>query len=240
LRALTWNSRGYDRLIEKVLEFAKEGATKKNIVDKFGLSRSMMRRLTAELIDKDLLRYHEPISSFMTSAKGINYLRKLSSKRPHSHLFKASEISRENIMLNSTQTLGKILVAVDGSEYSRKAFHYACMLARNNGSPLKILNVIEGYVNIGYSISKQLEKTSNEILHKYENKAGSLGVASVSTRQSRGNPADEILKIANGEKVDTIVVGSRGLYSTLKDFVLGSTSYKLAHYSKCTVIIVKK
>ena len=73
-------------------------------------------------------------------------------------------------MLNSTQTLGKILVAVDGSEYSRKAFHYACTLARNNGSPLKILNVIEGLFNIGYSISKQLEKTSNEILHKYENR----------------------------------------------------------------------
>ena len=60
--------------------FAKEGATKKNIIDKFKLSRSMIRRLTAESIDKDLLRYHEPISSFMTSAKGINYLRKLTRK----------------------------------------------------------------------------------------------------------------------------------------------------------------
>ena len=85
------------------------------------------------------------------------------------------------------------------------------MLAHNNGSPLKILNVIEGYVNIGYSISKQLEKTSNEILHKYENRALSLGVASVVL----GNLEEILLTSANREKVDTIVVGSRGLYRTL-------------------------
>lgn len=137
------------------------------------------------------------------------------------------------------KTLTKILVAVDASEYSSKAFQYACMLAQNTGNHLQILNVIEEYVNVGYSILKQLQKSSKEILQKYEDKAKSLGVKSVSTIQSRGNPALEILKVANNENVDTVVVGSRGLYSSPKDFVLGSTSYKLAHYSKSTVIIVK-
>jgi nucleotide-binding universal stress UspA family protein len=137
------------------------------------------------------------------------------------------------------KTPTKILVAVDASEYSRKAFEYACMLARNTGNHLQILNVIEEYVNVGYSIFKQLQKTSKEILRKYGDTAESLGVKSVSTIQSRGSPAEEILKIANRENVDTIVVGTRGLYSSSKEFVLGSTSYKLAHYSKCTVIIVK-
>jgi nucleotide-binding universal stress UspA family protein len=45
--------------------------------------------------------------------------------------------------------------------------------------------------------------------------------------------------VADKENVDAIVVGSRGIYSSSRDFVLGSTAYKLAHYSKCTVIIVK-
>jgi nucleotide-binding universal stress UspA family protein len=137
------------------------------------------------------------------------------------------------------KTPTKILVAVDVSEYSRKAFEYACMLAQNTSNHLQILNVIEEYVSVGYSIFKQLEKTSKEILRKYEDRAKLLGVKSVSTVQSRGNPTEEILKIANRENVDTIVVGTRGLYSSSKEFVLGSTSYKLAHYSKCTVIIVK-
>ncbi len=137
------------------------------------------------------------------------------------------------------KTPTKILVAVDASEYSRKAFEYACMLAQNTSNHLQILNVIEEYVSVGYSIFKQLEKTSKEILRKYEDKAESLGVKSVSTIQSRGNPSEEILKIANRENIDTLVVGTRGLNSSSKEFVLGSTSYKLAHYCKCTVIIVK-
>lgn len=137
------------------------------------------------------------------------------------------------------KTSPNILVAVDGSEYSRKAFQFACVLARNNEIPLHILNVIEEYVDVGYSISRQLEKTGKEILHKYEARAKSLGLRSVKTKQVRGSPAEEILKFAAKENIGTIVVGSRGHYSSSKDFLLGSTSYKLAHYSKCTVIIVK-
>jgi nucleotide-binding universal stress UspA family protein len=137
------------------------------------------------------------------------------------------------------KTSAKILVAVDSSEYSKRAFQYACMLAKCTGNHLQILNVIEDYVSIGYSITKELEKMGGEILRKYEDKAKSLRLVSVSTLQSRGNPAREILKVADKENVDAIVVGSRGIYSSSRDFVLGSTAYKLAHYSKCTVIIVK-
>jgi nucleotide-binding universal stress UspA family protein len=133
----------------------------------------------------------------------------------------------------------KILVAIDASEYSMKAFRYACMLAKCTGSSLQILNGIEDYVNVGYSISKELAKSSKEILRKYEDKAKSLGIESIQILQFRGNPAEEILRVAKKQNVDTIVVGSRGRYSSSKDFVLGSTAYKVSHYSRCTVIIVK-
>jgi CBS domain-containing protein len=105
LIALTRNS-GYGRLVENVLEFAKEGATKKNIMDKFNLSRPRVRMLTAELVNRDLLSYHMPLKSFMTTAKGTIYLRrKISSKKQSSKIFKAGDISREPIMLSSKQTL---------------------------------------------------------------------------------------------------------------------------------------
>jgi nucleotide-binding universal stress UspA family protein len=132
-----------------------------------------------------------------------------------------------------------VLVAIDGSEYSRKAFQYACSFARNYQIPLVILNVVEEYVDVGYSISKQLERTSKEILHKYEARAKSLGLKSVKTIQARGYPADEILKVADKENIGTIIIGSRGNYDSSENFLLGSTSYKIAHYSKRTVIIVK-
>ena len=49
---------------------------------------------------------------------------------------------------------------------------------------------------------------------------------------------EEILRIANKENADTIVVGSRG-FSASKDFLLGSVSYKVMHYAKCPVVIVR-
>jgi nucleotide-binding universal stress UspA family protein len=103
---------------------------------------------------------------------------------------------------------------------------------------LQIVHVVEELFSIRYSISKELKRTGKEILQKYEARAKSFGLQSVKTLQIRGYPTEEKLKIANRENVDTIIVGGRGRY-TSKDILLGSTSYKLVHYSKRTVIIVK-
>jgi nucleotide-binding universal stress UspA family protein len=131
-----------------------------------------------------------------------------------------------------------ILVAIDESEYSDKAFEYACKLSTSKEMPLLITNVVEEHATIGYSILKELKNSSKELLDKYETRAESLGVRSVGSIQSVGNPAEEILKIANRKKIDTLVIGSRGKYGTSRD-MLGGTSYKLVHYSKCTVTVVK-
>src|SRR6476659_9709173 len=127
-----------------------------------------------------------------------------------------------------------ILVAIDESEYSEKAFEYACKLSIGKEMPLLIANIVEEHATIGYSILKELKNSSNELLDKYETRAKSLGVQSVDSIQSVGNPAEEILKIANRKKIDTLVIGSRGRYGTSRD-LLGGTSYKLVHYSNCTV-----
>ena len=133
----------------------------------------------------------------------------------------------------------RILAAVDDSEISDKVVQCGCLLARNTQDPLQIVHVVEGFVNVGYSISKELEQTGKDILQKYEAKARALGLTSVQTIQACGCPTEEILNIAYKENVDTIVVGKGGRYISTKDLLLGNTSYKLVHKSKCTVIIVK-
>jgi nucleotide-binding universal stress UspA family protein len=130
------------------------------------------------------------------------------------------------------------LVAVDGSEYSDKAFQYACNLSINNQIPLLIANVVEEYATIGKSILRELKGSSKKLLDEYKTEAESLGVEAVSTFQCVGNPAEEILKIASKKSIDTLVIGSRGKYGTSKD-TLGGTSYKLIHYCQCTVTVVK-
>ena len=136
------------------------------------------------------------------------------------------------------KTRSSILVAVDGSEYSEKAFEYACKLSISKEMPLLITNIVEEHATVGYSILKELRDSSKGLVDKYKTRAESLGVRSVSSIQSVGNPAEEILKITNRKKIDTIVIGSRGKYGTTRD-MLGGTSYKLVHYSKCTVTVVR-
>lgn len=136
--------------------------------------------------------------------------------------------------------LSKILVAVDGSKYSDKAFEYAISIMQNHKQQLLIVHVIENLGNIGYSNFNQLKQDSQIILQKYLTKAESKGLkSSLRIIEDEGNsPAEKILDISEKEKVDTIIVGTKGQKPS-EQFLLGSTSYKVAHYSKCTVIIVK-
>jgi nucleotide-binding universal stress UspA family protein len=136
--------------------------------------------------------------------------------------------------------ISKILVAVDGSKYSDKAFEYAISIIQNHKQQLLLVHVIENLGNIGYSNFNQLKQDSQIILQKYITKAESKGLkSSLRIIEDEGNsPAEKILDISEKEKVDTIIVGTKGQKSS-EQFLLGSTSYKVAHYSKCTVIIVK-
>jgi nucleotide-binding universal stress UspA family protein len=82
--------------------------------------------------------------------------------------------------------LSKILVGIDGSEYSDKAFEYAIFLASRCKSDLLIVNVLEEYSNVGYSISKELEQQSKELLEMYRQRAEKSNLFSLSTIQLRG------------------------------------------------------
>lgn len=134
----------------------------------------------------------------------------------------------------------RILVGVDGSVQANKAFDYATSLAiRFEGSHLLIVNIFEKFANVGHSITEQLQKDREEMLRKYLDKARTMGLKSVDVLQEEGSSAaKQILEIASRENIDTIVIGSRGQYLA-EDFLLGSTSYKLAQSAKCSLIIIR-
>jgi nucleotide-binding universal stress UspA family protein len=64
------------------------------------------------------------------------------------------------------------------------------------------------------------------------------GVKEVKMLRRERNAAAEILLIADEEKVDTIVIGSKGL-NTVKELLLGSVSHKVIHLARCPVILVR-
>jgi nucleotide-binding universal stress UspA family protein len=136
--------------------------------------------------------------------------------------------------------LSRILVGVDDSAHADKAFEYATSLAkRSEGSHLLIVNIFEKFASVGYSITAELQKNREEMLRKYLNRAKTMGLKSVDIREEEGSSAaNQILEIAKRENIDTIVVGSRGQYLA-EDFILGSTSYKLAQSAKCALVIIR-
>ena len=134
----------------------------------------------------------------------------------------------------------RILVGIDGSAHADKAFDYATSLAmRFEGSHLLIVNIFEKFASVGHSITEELQEDREIMLRKYLDKARNMGLKSVEILQEEGSSAaKQILEIASREHIDTIVVGGRGQYLA-EDFILGSTSYKLAQYAKCSLIIIR-
>ncbi len=122
--------------------------------------------------------------------------------------------------------ISKILVRVDGSEYSYKAFEYAVNMIQNHKQQLLIVHIIENLGNIGYSNFNQLKQDSQTILQKYRTNAERKGLkSSIKIIKDQGNsPAEKILDMAETEKVDIIIVGKGR--KPLEQFLLGSNSYK--------------
>jgi nucleotide-binding universal stress UspA family protein len=54
-----------------------------------------------------------------------------------------------------------------------------------------------------------------------------------------GNAVDSILKFANKQEIDLIVIGSRGLSGIGKIMALGSVSRKISEEANCPVMIVR-
>ena len=141
----------------------------------------------------------------------------------------------------------KILVGLDGSDYSLKALDLAIDLAKKYQSQLVLVHVVmrqiyainppEAGVLAGTAIVRELEEDGKAVLTKGEESVKAQGIP-VETRLRQGVPAEELLRAAADEKADLIVLGSRGL-SQVKAFFLGSVSDKVSHHAKCPTLIVR-
>ena len=135
----------------------------------------------------------------------------------------------------------KILVPVDGSEYAKRAIDYACDIARKFKSELILIYVVPPPILFGGEAGivdfKPLEDAGKNILNSSKQIAKDRGIKPIG-RFEIGQAADKIIQIANDEKFDLIIIGSRGL-SAVKSFLLGSVSDKVSHHAPCPVLIVR-
>lgn len=143
----------------------------------------------------------------------------------------------------------KILIATDGSSCSRKAAYYGIEIAKLSNSRILAVYVVDlkmipeedqcGSFSMPKAEARDLLRQRGEQATRYvENIARKEGV-STESRIVEGNPAEEIMKLANEEAVDLIVMGTIGA-TGIKKYLIGSVADKVVRHSKIPVMTVKK
>jgi nucleotide-binding universal stress UspA family protein len=147
----------------------------------------------------------------------------------------------------------KMLVCVDGSESSMKAADYAVMLAKQNGAQVIALHVIVSQLGYAYStgtfglvtpntINDMLEKSKQEAQRWFDEigkNAAANGVKLLTeVVASPTSTVPAIVNYAENNKVDLIVVGTRGRSGFTK-LLLGSVASGVVTYASCPVMVVK-
>ena len=141
----------------------------------------------------------------------------------------------------------RILVALDNSDLAHRVMLQALELAKVYQAQLFAVSVINysalteiDNVSSGPEMTDEIYNWTNsfqETLDKCRELAGEFGIEHYEAMLS-GTPAEEILKYAEENQIDLIVMGHIGKTATA-GFLLGSVSQKVSNRSKCTVMIVK-
>jgi nucleotide-binding universal stress UspA family protein len=140
----------------------------------------------------------------------------------------------------------KILLPVDGSKSSLNAAKYVVKLAKDLRSKCTV-TLISIHDDVGLSHVKQF--VANSVIDDYlrevsekELKGAQKTLDAAGIKHSmvikRGNIANEIIAIANKEKLDLIVMGSKGR-SGIMDAIMGSVAQRVSSTAKQPVLLIK-
>jgi nucleotide-binding universal stress UspA family protein len=135
---------------------------------------------------------------------------------------------------------GKILVAVDGSQHARAALDVAIDLARRYSASLCLLHAFPHVSDLlGTPQYEHLlaarSMIGNQLLEAAQAQVGDA--LSVETQLIEGPAAPAILRVAEDDGFELIVLGSRG-HGQLAGLLLGSVSNAVAQRARCPVLIV--
>ncbi len=137
-----------------------------------------------------------------------------------------------------------ILLAADFSEHGREVARKARQLAEQNQAQLSLVHVVDNLpiadASYGPIIPFDVDLTE-ELMAAAKKRLAELGEELHVQAQRQwleiGSPKLEIVRIAEENQVDLIVVGSHGRHGLA--LLLGSTANGVLHYAKCDVLAVR-
>ena len=135
----------------------------------------------------------------------------------------------------------KILVPVDFSENSEAALDWATVLARDTGATLLIVHVETVPLTTGggeyiYAIPEPPTQELLERLNKVLPKDPAIAVV---PRLLAGDPADAIIRTAESDGADMIVMGTHGRRGITR-LLMGSVAEAVVRRAPCPVLTVKQ
>lgn len=137
--------------------------------------------------------------------------------------------------------LKRILVPIDGTEYSWRALDYAVALAKMSGGMLIVMTVTKKellhtvIVNNGDCMLGQI---GNEVLDAARCMLRNSGIEAEFRLEEGSNVAEKILRAEKSENCDAIIIGSRG-FGMLEGLFKNSVSQLVVENADVPVTIVK-
>jgi len=147
----------------------------------------------------------------------------------------------------------KIMIATDGSACSELAADKGIEFARLSGGTVYAIHVISkaylsamdggAYPALGVSpywesIKEAFQKNGQQALNYVKDLGKNKGV-NVESVLLEGNPSEELIRYAEENKMDIIIMGTLGK-SGIDRFLLGSVTENLLHHSNVPVMVVKE
>ena len=143
--------------------------------------------------------------------------------------------------------LRKLLCPTDFSEPSREALKVAVEFVLHFGAQLSLVNVVPMLPvlprdpNYAFKVPQyeqmlnaDAEERLNELI-----KEVTTPITNIRTILGHGDAASEIIRIAEKENVDMIVIATHG-FTGWKHFCIGSTAERVTRAAPCPVLVVRE
>ncbi len=144
------------------------------------------------------------------------------------------------------ESMRKILVPVDFSSSSNKAFLFAREMVKCWEGELHLVHILDtdflsGAVHITIepldeSVAKWKKRVEDKLKAIYHDEEGPELTGEIHTRE--GKPHEEILKLADELEVGMIIIGSHGRKG-LERAIFGSVAEKVTRMAKTPVLVIK-
>lgn len=135
------------------------------------------------------------------------------------------------------ESVGRIVVGVDGSEPALEALRWAADEARRRHASVQVLHAWHQPVAraVGFiGDDDPYKKAAQHVLDAAIGEVDVSGIEAIEPKLVTGSAAGALIRAAR--KADLIVVGSRGRGGLTG--TLGSVSQQVAHHAPCPIVII--